>query len=68
MGIEEIKRNAPEGSTHYATDGILFTYLRRGKKGWCFYSKIRNNWNGWNNYFGLVIKPLNNEELRDEYF
>lgn len=58
MSEDEIKANAPDGCTHYATDGIILTYLRMGKKGWCFYSKIKNNWNGWNNYFDLDIKPL----------
>ncbi|WMC00455.1 hypothetical protein [Acinetobacter phage Ab65] len=48
MNIDEIKRNAPEGSTHYRYD--LFSnlrYLKIDKTGghlWCDYDSGDNRW------------------------
>lgn len=61
MDIEQIRKNAPDGATHYYKDDLITCYF--------FYSSDVNLWFVWNSYFGYwssnifqerieLIKPL----------
>ena len=48
MTIEEIRKNAPEGATHYELDG-RFT---------CYYKLNNINLSIWNRNKGWLLKPI----------
>lgn len=45
MTIEEIRKNKPEGSTHYYLDNGDIVYMGKDTIGrWCY---VENDWEGW---------------------
>ncbi|MCA4780295.1 hypothetical protein IF090_11735 [Acinetobacter towneri] len=60
MGIDEIRKNAPEGATHYSVDSNQTDYIKHEHGNW--YVWYKDNWEKLHpivfNAYRSALKPL----------